>query len=366
MVPSNLITITKAKKRYNRKHKFNPATKHCLIFCKTGNCVKGAKCLFVHDLLQVAVCQKFLTGRCNKQNCLLSHKPTPNKMPDCTFFLKGCCKLENCSYRHVKVSQDAIICQEFLNGYCPQGVQCAKSHRFLCKKFNQTGTCEKGEKCTMAHQKINITNQKEEKLAPARKNNNDFSKYKKINNIQGTSAKSETLTVETANPNVIDSNNQNESDRNHTILNHLLKKRIKMTIESNKQIVSVSKNEFAIGSDFISISCNDDKDIDNTKKVGDNDKVNHIINDAELSNHQCESQQKIQREGLESGKSINNMQSNPNQLKKPKKYFYVDSDDESLSDYYCDLRIVNNNCRPQLKIIPDFLAIEKNSDKSSK
>ena len=58
-----------------------------MFFNKFGKCKKkeDGVCPYIHDPEKVAVCRKFLQGNCFKDNCLLSHKVAPEKMPNCKF-----------------------------------------------------------------------------------------------------------------------------------------------------------------------------------------------------------------------------------------------------------------------------------------
>ncbi|TRY67086.1 hypothetical protein TCAL_05151, partial [Tigriopus californicus] len=104
----------------------------CMFFNKFGRCQKRAQglCPYLHDPAKVAVCRRFLQGSCPKaaDECLLTHKVSPDKMPACKFFQLGQCGRDHCPYNHVKVSADAALCPAFRQGYCPQGQACTLRH----------------------------------------------------------------------------------------------------------------------------------------------------------------------------------------------------------------------------------------------
>uniref|UniRef100_A0A834VEZ8 Zinc finger CCCH domain-containing protein 3 n=1 Tax=Sarcoptes scabiei TaxID=52283 RepID=A0A834VEZ8_SARSC len=160
--------------KFNRKLKFNVTTKYCRKFCSTGFCPKGINCSFTHDVSKIAICQRFIYGKCKSSICLLSHQKNPEKMPDCSFFANNACNLENCCFRHVKVTANSELCKDFLKGLCLLGSKCEKSHRFLCRTFLRTGNCPKGNKCYFAHRPKK--NKRKSKLETQ-------SKFKKINSI---------------------------------------------------------------------------------------------------------------------------------------------------------------------------------------
>jgi hypothetical protein len=55
---------------------------------RTGKCKNRQRCKFVHDPSKVAVCPKWLQGRCEAVACPLQHQQQPDLMPVCTFFLQ--------------------------------------------------------------------------------------------------------------------------------------------------------------------------------------------------------------------------------------------------------------------------------------
>jgi hypothetical protein len=120
-IKSSINRILLAK-RYKTYLKQMPK-KHCIFYCRFGRCNQGIDCPYIHDKDKIAVCSRFIRGTCRANDCLFSHKLTPEKMPVCSFFLQGRCSSDSCPYRHVKVNSDADICKDFLRGYCPKGIQ---------------------------------------------------------------------------------------------------------------------------------------------------------------------------------------------------------------------------------------------------
>ncbi|KAH9499100.1 hypothetical protein Btru_006690, partial [Bulinus truncatus] len=156
------IAIATAKsKKDNRRSKSQK--QHCLFFGRFGKCVRGDSCPYIHDPLKVAVCTRFLRGKCDEAQCPFTHKASINKMPVCLYYLRGSCSREQCPYLHVKVNPDASVCRDFLNGFCSLGDKCKKLHSFVCPTFSFTGTCLRGVNCPMLHrqrQKDQSTNSK--------------------------------------------------------------------------------------------------------------------------------------------------------------------------------------------------------------
>ncbi|KAH9499102.1 Zinc finger CCCH domain-containing protein 3 [Bulinus truncatus] len=118
------IAIATAKsKKDNRRSKSQK--QHCLFFGRFGKCVRGDSCPYIHDPLKVAVCTRFLRGKCDEAQCPFTHKASINKMPVCD--------------------------------------KCKKLHSFVCPTFSFTGTCLRGVNCPMLHrqrQKDQSTNSK--------------------------------------------------------------------------------------------------------------------------------------------------------------------------------------------------------------
>lgn len=114
----------------------------CMFYNKFGRCQKRAQglCPYLHDPAKVAVCRRFLNGSCPKspEECLLTHKVSPDKMPACKFFQLGQCGRDHCPYNHVKVSEDAAICRPFLRGFCAKGQSCTLRHEMPDTKSKKT------------------------------------------------------------------------------------------------------------------------------------------------------------------------------------------------------------------------------------
>ncbi|XP_073233213.1 uncharacterized protein [Porites lutea] len=140
--------------RLFHKNKKKPASEqYCMFYNRFGKCNKQDTCPYIHDPSKVAVCTKFLRGRCKNLDgsCPFSHKIDRDKMPVCQFFLRGTCSNDNCPYSHVNVSKKAEVCEDFLKGFCALGQQCNKKHILECEEFARTGECSKGSKCKLMH-----------------------------------------------------------------------------------------------------------------------------------------------------------------------------------------------------------------------
>ncbi|CAL1537750.1 unnamed protein product [Lymnaea stagnalis] len=144
------IAIATAKFKKNNT-KSRTLKQHCIFFGRFGKCFRGDDCPYIHDAAKVAVCTRFLRGKCEDVNCPFSHKASVNKMPVCLFYLRGSCSRDGCPYLHVKVNPDAPVCRDFHNGFCSLGDKCKKLHSFVCPSFADTGTCSRGSDCPMLH-----------------------------------------------------------------------------------------------------------------------------------------------------------------------------------------------------------------------
>lgn len=108
--------------------------RQCATFSKRGTCPGEASgaCKLLHDRARVAICPRWLRGSCTAtaDTCLLSHDPSPERMPDCAFFLAGACAAgDDCLYRHVNVGAAAAPCAAFrAAGWCEKGNACEFSH----------------------------------------------------------------------------------------------------------------------------------------------------------------------------------------------------------------------------------------------
>uniref|UniRef100_T1J249 Zinc finger CCCH domain-containing protein 3 n=1 Tax=Strigamia maritima TaxID=126957 RepID=T1J249_STRMM len=149
---------TLANRSINRSiHRLVAAKKkskqYCLFYSRFGKCSKKdlGTCPYQHDPDKVAVCTRFLQGKCTVENCPFSHKICSKKMPVCRFFLRGRCNADTCPYSHVNVNPEADNCENFLKGFCSLGEKCKKLHVFFCAEFQRTGKCTK-TKCPLKHE----------------------------------------------------------------------------------------------------------------------------------------------------------------------------------------------------------------------
>ncbi|KAK9790776.1 hypothetical protein WJX73_008877 [Symbiochloris irregularis] len=103
---------------------------HCPAYCRTGRCLGQEKgtCRYLHKPDTVAVCPRWVQGKCSDGKCRLQHRLCPDLMPICTFFLQGLCSNASCPYLHVRLDPAAPTCPAFLRGYCPKGAACLKKH----------------------------------------------------------------------------------------------------------------------------------------------------------------------------------------------------------------------------------------------
>jgi len=102
----------------------------CPVFCRTGRCKEknAGLCAMTHDPDKVAVCPRWLLGKCTDANCTRQHQARTELMPICAYFLQGKCSHTECPYLHVKVDPGAPVCQAFMRGYCPKGRDCPMKH----------------------------------------------------------------------------------------------------------------------------------------------------------------------------------------------------------------------------------------------
>ncbi|TRY91950.1 hypothetical protein DNTS_035450 [Danionella cerebrum] len=147
VVQRSLAIIRQARLK---KHK---AKQYCMYYNRFGKCNHGDACPYIHDPEKVAVCTRFLQGKCKKTDgtCPFSHKIAKEKMPVCSYFLKGICNNSSCPYSHVYVSRKADVCKDFVRGYCPLGDKCKKKHTLVCPDFSSKGVCPRGTKCKLHH-----------------------------------------------------------------------------------------------------------------------------------------------------------------------------------------------------------------------
>ncbi|XP_019849334.1 PREDICTED: zinc finger CCCH domain-containing protein 3-like [Amphimedon queenslandica] len=129
-------------------------SQYCLYYNRFGRCNRGDQCQYIHDPKRIAICSKFLRGKCENidGSCPFSHNISKEKMPVCSFFLRGVCTRDNCPYLHVSVGPNAELCMDFIKGYCPLGEDCKKQHTLTCPDYSRTGTCPRGKRhCPLKH-----------------------------------------------------------------------------------------------------------------------------------------------------------------------------------------------------------------------
>lgn len=116
----------------------------------TGMCGRGLTCPYQHDSQKISLCPLYLAEKCPFQDapevCSLSHDPTPERTPICTRFntTGDCYKGASCLYPHIRVGSKTGICRDFaVLGYCDKGAMCEASHLRECPDFAETGVCKK-------------------------------------------------------------------------------------------------------------------------------------------------------------------------------------------------------------------------------
>ncbi|XP_028409994.1 zinc finger CCCH domain-containing protein 3-like isoform X2 [Dendronephthya gigantea] len=148
-------TVQAIAKRVKKQK--SKSEEYCMFFNKFGKCTKKeqGKCPYVHDPTKIAVCTRFLRGKCQQLNgtCPFSHKIDKEKMPICQYFLKGKCNRDDCPYSHVNVGRQADVCEDFLKGYCALGFKCKKKHVLECEEFSTTGQCANRSRCKLIHRR---------------------------------------------------------------------------------------------------------------------------------------------------------------------------------------------------------------------
>ncbi|XP_068697179.1 uncharacterized protein [Montipora foliosa] len=169
--------------RLHRKNKGKlPSEQYCMFYNRFGKCNKQDTCPYIHDPSKVAVCTKFLRGRCKNTDgsCPFSHKIDRDKMPVCQFFLRGKCSNDNCPYSHVNVGKKAEVCEDFLKGFCSRGQECNKKHILECEEFAGTGKCSKGSKCKLMHRTRKSTSSSKRKPTSKEELSEESSKLPKL------------------------------------------------------------------------------------------------------------------------------------------------------------------------------------------
>nr|CAD7195530.1 unnamed protein product [Timema douglasi] len=162
----SILSQAKQKSIAILTQKMRKSNELCMFYQRFGKCSKKEKglCPKVHDPKRIAVCRKFLLGKCELVACPLSHEVVPEKMPTCRYFLEAVCVRDNCPYLHVKHNPKTDICLGFLQGYCSQGEKCQKRHENMCPEFDKYGKCSRGKFCSYPHK----LNTKQPSKGPAR------------------------------------------------------------------------------------------------------------------------------------------------------------------------------------------------------
>nr|CAD7426346.1 unnamed protein product [Timema monikensis] len=162
----SILSQAKQKSIAILTQKMRKSNELCMFYQRFGKCSKKEKglCPKVHDPKRIAVCRKFLLGKCELVACPLSHEVVPEKMPTCRYFLEAVCVRDNCPYLHVKHNPKTDICLGFLQGYCSQGEKCQKRHENMCPEFDKYGKCSRGKFCSYPHK----LNTKQQSKGPSR------------------------------------------------------------------------------------------------------------------------------------------------------------------------------------------------------
>ncbi|XP_063610831.1 uncharacterized protein LOC134784654 [Penaeus indicus] len=159
---------------------------YCIFFNRFGRCSKKdqGECPYIHDAKRIAVCTRFLRGRCPVSNCPFSHVIDPDKMPVCSHFVRASCTRDNCPYRHVRVNPNAPICPEFLQGHCTLGEECKNQHILVCEEYSLTGTCPRGVTCPLSHHRGKGKRRRSESGKPRRSRQPFTSRKRKASESQ--------------------------------------------------------------------------------------------------------------------------------------------------------------------------------------
>ncbi|XP_047472193.1 uncharacterized protein LOC125027270 [Penaeus chinensis] len=159
---------------------------YCIFFNRFGRCSKKdqGECPYIHDSKRIAVCTRFLRGRCPVSNCPFSHVIDPDKMPVCSHFVRASCTRDNCPYRHVRVNPNAPICPEFLQGHCTLGEECKNQHILVCEEYSLTGTCPRGVTCPLSHHRGRGKRRRSESGKPRRSRQPFTSRKRKASESQ--------------------------------------------------------------------------------------------------------------------------------------------------------------------------------------
>ena len=99
----------------------------------------------------MAICLKWLHGECDEAPCLLSHEPTPQRMPVCRLFLLGLCVAPTCKFSHVYLGAGTPLCDDFHRcGWCAKGADCEQRHERWCESYAERGECALGDQCRLS------------------------------------------------------------------------------------------------------------------------------------------------------------------------------------------------------------------------
>ncbi|KAF2351970.1 Zinc finger CCCH-type [Trinorchestia longiramus] len=133
------ITASVAKATSTKPQKL---VAYCRFYHRFGKCCRGDACPYEHNPDRVAICTRFLRGRCRVVKCLFAHTLDKGRMPVCSHFLKGgLCVRDDCPYLHVNPNRNAPICDDFLHGHCDKREQCKLQHVLECAEYRETGRC---------------------------------------------------------------------------------------------------------------------------------------------------------------------------------------------------------------------------------
>ena len=369
-----------------------------------GKC-KAPKCFLSHTSTpdNMPDCNFFLKGFCKEESCRYRHVKVNADAGICKDFATGFC------------SKGAKVNQAFVLNVCLTHsisiFQCESLHQFLCKSFFKTGQCPKGTKCTLAHLKVWPTAQAmivgrkrslaaaSSKTAPVAASSTSSnaseapkSKYRKVNPaINSNTSSSSTKMVPPATASVPKISSSTAARPNREMLNSLLARRLRCNSESNKQIVCQESDGLPkIDSSTEYIALSTDATATTTGAAASSDqaaaaassqmavittttKKNYPGTDPKRLgkyHHQASSSSSapatataatVLSSASSSAAAAAQVAPPPPQPAKRAKYFVVDHEEEKLFDYLTNFSTtsaatsVDSICRPQLKIIPDFL-----------
>ena len=370
-----------------------------------GKC-KAAQCFLSHTSTpdNMPDCNFFLKGFCKEESCRYRHVKVNADAGICKDFATGFC------------SKGAKVNQDFLLNVCLTHsisiFQCESLHQFLCKSFFKTGQCPKGTKCTLAHLKVWPTAQAmivgrkrslaaaSTKTAPVASTSSNASeapksKYRKVNPaINSSTSSSISKMVPPATASVPKISSSTAARPNREMLNSLLTRRLRCNSESNKQIVCQESDglpKIDSSTEYIALSTDATA---TTTGAASSDQAAAAASAAASSqmsvittttkknypgtdpkrlgkyHHQASSSSSapatataatVLSSASSSAAAAAQVAPPPQpQPAKRAKYFVVDHEEEKLFDYLTNFSTtsatsVDSICRPQLKIIPDFL-----------